>query len=227
MVPTNNPFLQMFARSPFKPMQEHITKAQECAAELLPFFDAVCAEDWAVAKNVQGRIAALEGEADAMKKEIRQNLPKSIFLPVPRTDLLEVLRMQDKIANRAKDIAGIMLGRQMVVPSSLQDEMKDYVRAALNTSEQALNTLNELDELVNSGFGGHEIDLVEKMITELDTLEHITDECERNMRFSLFAIEKELPPIEVMFLYQVISLIGDLADRAQQVGSRLQLLVAR
>lgn len=227
MVATSNPFLQMFARSPFKPMQEHIAKAQECAVELLAFFDAVVAEDWKAAETIQHRIAVLEGEADVMKKEIRQNLPKSIFLPVPRTDLLEVVRMQDKIANRAKDIAGIMLGRQMTIPAAIQQQMKDFVRAALNTSEQALNALKELDELVNSGFGGHEIDVIEKMLIELDKLEHISDEYEREIRSELFAIEKELPPIDVMFLYQVISQIGDLADRAQQVGSRLQLLVAR
>lgn len=227
MVATSTPFLQMFARSPFKPMQDHIAKAQECAVELIPFMDAVIAEDWNEAEKVQARIAVLEGEADAMKKEIRQNLPKSIFLPVPRTDLLEVVRMQDKIANRAKDIAGIMLGRQMQVPAAMQNDMKDYVRVALQTSEQALTALQELDELVNSGFGGHEIDVIEKMLEKLDALEHNTDEHERAIRLKLFAIEKELPPVDVMFLYQVISSIGDLADRAQQVGSRLQLLVAR
>ncbi|WP_415884304.1 TIGR00153 family protein [Neptuniibacter sp. QD29_5] len=227
MVATSTPFLQMFARSPFKPMQDHIAKAQECAVELIPFFDAVIADDWNEADKVQARIAVLEGEADAMKKEIRQNLPKSIFLPVPRTDLLEVVRMQDKIANRAKDIAGIMLGRQMKVPAEMQQDMKDYVRVALQTSEQALTALKELDELVNSGFGGHEIDVIEKMLEKLDALEHNTDEHERAIRLKLFSIEKELPPVDVMFLYQVISSIGDLADRAQQVGSRLQLLVAR
>ncbi|MEH6578336.1 MAG: DUF47 family protein, partial [Amphritea sp.] len=100
---TNNPILQMFARSPFKPMQEHIAKAQSCAIELIPFFDAVMADDWATAEQVQQKIAMLENEADVMKKEVRQNLPNSIFLPVARTDLLELLRMQDKIANRAKD----------------------------------------------------------------------------------------------------------------------------
>ena len=135
--------------------------------------------------------------------------------------------MQDKIANRAKDIAGIMLGRQMKVPSEMQEDMKDYVRVALQTSEQALTALKELDELVNSGFGGHEIDVIEKMLEKLDALEHNTDEHERAIRLKLFSIEKELPPVDVMFLYQVISSIGDLADRAQQVGSRLQLLVAR
>jgi uncharacterized protein Yka (UPF0111/DUF47 family) len=30
-----------------------------------------------------------------------------------------------------------------------------------------------------------------------------------------------------MFLYKIIDWIGDLADRAQQVGSRLELLLAR
>jgi predicted phosphate transport protein (TIGR00153 family) len=227
MVSTNNPFLQMFARSPFKPMQEHIAKAQECAVELIPFFKAVIADDWQEAEKIQNRIAVLEGDADVMKKQIRQNLPKSIFLPVPRTDLLEVVRMQDKIANRAKDIAGLMLGRQMLVPEIMQSDMTEYVRVALTTSEQALTALKELDELVNSGFGGHEIEVIEKMLDKLDQLEHSTDEHERAIRSKLFSIEKELPPIDVMFLYQVITLIGDLADRAQQVGSRLQLLVAR
>ncbi|MCP4597853.1 TIGR00153 family protein [Neptuniibacter sp.] len=227
MVSTGNPFLQMFARSPFKPMQEHIAKAQECAVELIPFFDAVIADDWDEATKVQNRIALLEGEADVMKKEIRQNLPKSVFLPVPRTDLLEVVRMQDKIANRAKDIAGLMLGRQMQVPEVMQPQMTELLRSALKTSEQALTALNELDELVNSGFGGREMDVIETMLTELDKLEHVADEHERELRLQLFAIEKDMPPVDVMFLYQVIMLIGDLANCAQQVGSRLQLLVAR
>lgn len=227
MVSSGNPFLQMFARSPFNPMQEHIAKAQECAVELIPFFEAVVANNWEEAESVQNKISVLEGEADTMKKDIRQHLPKSIFLPVPRTDVLEVLRMQDKIANRAKDIAGLMLGRKMELPKEIQVPMKELLRAALKTSEQALTALNELDELVNSGFGGREVDVIEKMLLELDKLEHATDEHEREIRSELFSIEKTLHPVDVMFLYQVITWVGDLANRAQQVGSRLQLLVAR
>ena len=224
---TNNPILQMFARSPFKPMQEHIAKAQACAVELLPFFEAVIADDWETARKIQHTIAVLEGEADSMKKDVRQHLPNSIFLPVPRTDLLELLRMQDKIANRAKDISGIMLGRQMPVPEAIQPLMLDFVRSALATSEQALKSLNELDELVSTGFRGREVEVVERMIIELDDLEHKNDELERQIRSELFSIEKQLHPIDAMFLYKVIRWIGDLADRAQQVGSRLQLLLAR
>lgn len=223
----NNPILQMFARSPFKPMQEHIAKAQSCALELIPFFDAVMANDWEAAEAAQQRIATLEHEADALKKDVRAHLPNSIFLPVPRSDLLELLRMQDKIANRAKDIAGLMLGRRMEIPGAIQPQMNNFVRSALKTSAQAMAALNELDELISSGFGGHEVSAVENMIHDIDDLEHDADDLERQIRSALFQVEKEMHPIDAMFLYKVINWIGDLADRAQQVGARLQLLLAR
>ncbi|MBQ0756566.1 MAG: TIGR00153 family protein [Amphritea sp.] len=224
---TNNPILQMFARSPFQPMQEHIAKAHACAIQLIPFFDAVMADDWEEAAKIQHSIAVLEGEADTMKKEIRMNLPNSIFLPVPRTDLLELLRMQDKIANRAKDIAGLMLGRKMSIPAQIQPIISEYIRASLKTSGQALTALNELDELITAGFRGHEVEVVEQMIHDLDDMEHDADEMEREVRSALFVVEQDLNPIDAMFLYQVIRWIGDLADKAQQVGSRLQLLLAK
>lgn len=224
---TNNPILQMFARSPFQPMQEHIAKAHACAIQLIPFFDAVMTEDWEQAAKIQHDIAVLEGEADTMKKEIRMNLPNSIFLPVPRTDLLELLRMQDKIANRAKDIAGLMLGRKMSIPAQIQPIISEYIRASLKTSGQALTALNELDELITAGFRGHEVEVVVQMIHDLDDMEHDADEMEREVRSALFVVEQDLNPIDAMFLYQVIRWIGDLADKAQQVGSRLQLLLAK
>lgn len=223
----NSPIFQMFARSPFMPMQEHIAKAQACAAELVPFFNAVIAEDWEAASEHQQRIAALEHEADDIKRKIRQNLPGSLFLPVPRSDLLELLRMQDKIANKAKDIAGLILGRRMSIPEALQQGLLDFLDTALQTTDQAKTALNELDELVTAGFRGREIELVERLLTELDRLENQTDGCERKLRSALFAVERDLYPVDVMFLYQIINWIGDLANRAQQVGSRLQLLLAR
>lgn len=222
-----NPILQMFARSPFRPMQEHITQAQASAAELIPFFQAVIAGNWEEATASQQKISDLEHQADNTKHDIRRNLPGNLFLPVPRSDLLELLRMQDKIANTAKDISGLVLGRKMEIPPSLQQGLLEFLDTALQTTEQAKTALQELDELVTSGFRGHEVDVVERLITELDRLEHDTDTHERKLRAALFAVERDLYPVDAIFLYRVIEWIGDLANRAQQVGSRLQLLLAR
>ena len=223
----NNPFLTLFGRSPIGPMQQHIAKAHECAAQLLPFIEALQAEDWAEAARLQQQIAQLERDADKLKKEVRVHLPKSLFLPVPRSDLLELLSVQDKVANRAKDIAGLMLGRRMVIPEPLFPAFKAFVSRSIDAAAQALTAMNELDELLETGFAGREVTLVERLIEELDRIEHDTDNMQISLRSELYLLEKGLPAVDVMFLYQIIEWIGDVADRAQRVGNRLELLMAR
>lgn len=223
----SNPFVSLFGRSPIGPMQQHMAKAHECAANLLPFIEASMAGDWSQAEQIQQRMARLEQEADKLKKDVRLNLPKSLFLPVPRSDLLELLSVQDKVANRAEDIVGLMLGRQMQVPAALQALMRQYVARTVDASAQALRAMNELDELLETGFAGREAKLVETLVEELGQIEQDTDRLQVEMRRGLFALEKELPAVDVMFLYQIIDWIGDVADRAQRVGNRLEQLLAR
>ena len=223
----SNPFVSLFGRSPIGPMQQHMAKAHECAANLLPFIEASMAGDWGRAEQIQQDMARLEQEADKLKKDVRLNLPKSLFLPVPRSDLLELLSVQDKVANRAEDIVGLMLGRQMQVPTALQALMRQYVARTVDASAQALRAMNELDELLETGFAGREAKLVETLVEELGQIEQDTDRLQVEMRRGLFVLEKELPPVDVMFLYQIIDWIGDVADRAQRVGNRLEQLLAR
>ena len=222
-----NPIIKLFGTSPVRPVQQHMAKVVECAQELLPLFEAVIARDLNAVEAAQEKIAKLENEADDLKKELRLNLPRTLFLPVERRDLLEVLTMQDKVANRAKDIAGLIRGRKMSLPDELGPRYLDFVKRGIDACAQAQKAINELDELVETGFRGSEVDLVQEIITELDRIEKDTDVIQVEVRTSLFAIERDLPPVDVMFLYRLIDWTGDLGDRAQRVGSRLQLVLAK
>jgi predicted phosphate transport protein (TIGR00153 family) len=217
----------MFGRSPISSLEEHMAKAHACAEALVPFFDAILAQDWSRAEQLQVHISNLEHEADEIKKDLRLHLPKSLFLPVPRSDVLELLTIQDSVANRAKDIAGLMLGRKMEIPEPLAPQFKAFLKRSVDASAQAARAIAELDDLLETGFQGSEVKLVEDMIYELDRIEHDTDEMQIKIRRTLFDLEKSLPPVQTIFLYKIIEWIGDLADRAQQVGERLQLLLAR
>lgn len=221
-----NPFGNLFGQSPIRPIQQHMATAHDCASKLSDYLEAVIAADWDKAKDLQKQISKLESDADKLKKQVRLNMPKSLFMPVPRSDLLDLVAMQDKIANCAKDIAGIMLGRKMVIPEKMAPIMVDYVREAVATSAQALKAIQEMDELLATGFRGREIQVVEELIKELDRLEHKNDKLQIKVRAMLFKLEKDLPPVDVMFLYKIIDWVGELADRAQKVGSRLQRLIA-
>lgn len=216
----------IFGASPVQPLESHIDIAYRCTKVLYPFFEAVTAADWSAAKPHYDKIGELEHEADALKNTIRKNLPKSLFMPVPREDLLELLLVQDKIANRTKDVAGLIYGRQMQIPAALATEFLSFVELNIASAKVARKSVRELDELFTAGFRGAEARLVEQLVDELDRMETETDDRQAKLRTSLYAMEAELNPVDVMFLYRVIELTGEIADMAERVGRRLELLLA-
>ena len=224
---SGNAFLGVFAKSPIQPMEEHIKKVHQASAILVDFFEHVFNKEWTQAENIRLQIRTLEREADAMKRDIRLQLPHGLFLPVARTDLLELVTQQDKIANKAKDIAGRVVGREMDIPKEIQTDFIAYLKRCVDATKQASNAINELDELLETGFRGREVKLVEKMLVELDAIEQDTDDMQINLRRKLRQIEAELNPVDVMFLYKIIEWVGELADIAERVGSRLELMLAR
>jgi predicted phosphate transport protein (TIGR00153 family) len=181
MTPFNS-IVNLFGTSPVRPLQKHMAKVVECVSQLEPLFDAVLADDRAAVNEVQERIVALEHDADDLKHDLRLHLPRSLFLPVERRDLLEVLTMQDNIANRAKDIAGLIRGRRMSLPADVGPRFKDFVKRCIDACLQAQKTVNELDELVETGFRGAEVELVQNLINELDRIETDTDTIQVEVR---------------------------------------------
>jgi predicted phosphate transport protein (TIGR00153 family) len=217
----------IFGSSPVSPLQKHMSKVYTCASELIPLFNAVINEEWDEVVTSQKYISGLEQEADVLKKELRLNLPKGLFMPVSRQDLLEVLLMQDRIANKTKDIAGTIVGRHMSLPEIIHEDYIRFVTRCVAACKQAKKAINELDELVETGFSGQEIQIVTDMITKLDNIESDTDNLQSAIRSKIFEVENDMPPIEVMFLYKIIEATGEVADKSQGVGSRLQLMLAR
>jgi len=223
----SNYFSRIFGNSPVSPLQKHIEKVVLCVEELIPYFDAVIKNDWGKAEKIQNNLAALENDADEIKNLLRMQLPSSLFMPVDRRDVLDVLQLQDKIANKAKDIAGLVLGRKMSLPESICNTYIEFLNRCVDATRQTQNAINELDELVAAGFRGNEVTRVKKMIEELHVIEDETDKIQIKLRAELYKIEKDLPPVDVMFIYKIIEWTGDLADNAQSTGNRLQLMLAK
>jgi len=221
-----NVLANIFGSSPVQPLEKHVNVAFRCAKQLRGFFAAAVEGDWETAGKFRDEIEALEHEADNIKKEIRLHLPKSLFMPVPREDLLELLLVQDKIANRTKDVSGLVVGRKLLIPPQIAEQFLEFVDRNIDAAKQARKSVRELDELFTAGFRGAEVDLVSALIEELDQIETDTDEKQAALRGALFSIEKTLDPIDAIFMYQVIELTGEIADMAERVGRRLELLLS-
>lgn len=221
-----NAFANIFGTSPVRPLEKHCEVAFQCTKQLPAFFAAAIKDDWDAAAAVHQKISDLENEADEIKKEIRQHLPKSLFMPVPREDLLQLLLVQDRIANRTKDVSGLVMFRKMEIPEAIASEFLEFIDRNVDAAKQARKSVRELDELFTSGFRGAEAELVDSLIEELDRIESDTDQRQADLSASVFAIEKTLNPVDAVFLYRVIVLIGEIADMAERVGRRLEVLLS-
>ena len=223
----SNSISNIFGVSPVKPLQNHMSAAIKCVNLLDPFLKATFEDNWDKAADVFDKISAEEQSADDLKKQFRMHMPKSLFMPVSRGDLLSIITKQDNIANLTKDICGIILGRKMAIPKKLQDDFIGFAESSAETCHKAHGAINELDELLETGFAGSEVKFVKKLIRDLAAQEQKVDKKEQKLRKKLFNIEADLSPIDVIFMYNIIDQIGGLADTAELIGNQVELLLAK
>lgn len=224
---TTNPIAALFGTSPFKPLQQHMGVVTDCVAEVPRMFDALIAGDQAGVKRAKETIFEKEHAADLIKNQLRSHLPKSMFMPVDRRDLLEVLSLQDSIADTAQDIAGLLVERDMTVPPDMADTLRTFVQRCVDACMESKLVIDELDELVETGFSGREAATVEQMVGKINLIESETDDLGIALTRTLFKHEDAIGAVSVMFWYELLQSIGNLADNAEKVADQLRLLIAR
>jgi len=224
---TKNPIANLFGSSPFKPMQAHMRIVKECVLEVPALFEALISGDQDSLKAQQEKIYAKEEEADVLVNDLCIHLPRSLFMAVDRRDLLELLQKQDNIADTAQDIAGLMMERDMSMPEEMSELLQALVQRCVDACLHASMIIERIDELIESGFRGREATSVEKLVEELGLIEDETDQMGMDLARLLFTNEDKMKPVSVMFSYQLIQWIGDLADHAEDVGNHMRLLIAK
>lgn len=216
---------KLVSKSPIKPMQQHMSVAVLCAREILPLLDAMAAGDIDGIRDRRAEIDRLEHEADQIKHEIRSHTPKRFMMALDRRTILEILDYQDSIADITQDIAELADQRNMHLPEVMKEPVVSLARSVVVACEQGQRIIDELDELVETGFGDAEVRRVDEMILELGRLETETDRQLDAAARKLFSIEDELG-VATIFWHQVLRQIATLADLAERVGNRLRLLMA-
>lgn len=216
---------KLVSRSPIGPMQEHMHAAVDCGRQVVPLVEAMVAGDAAAISACRSEIDRLEHLADELKHEIRSHMPRRLLMAMERRDMLEILDCQDSIADVTQDIAELVDQRNMHLPPKLAEPVLALAKRVVAACEQGQSVIDELDELVETGFGDREVDRVVAMISRLGEIETETDQLQDQAARALFELEGELG-VATVFWHQIILWIADLADYAERVGNRLRLLVA-
>ena len=225
-MPTTLNFGKLFGKSPFPPMKEHMKIATECAGHMPEAVRAFFENDKAALKEIRQSVSQLESDADKVLEELQHRLSKSVFLPVERRDLLDVLEMQEAIADRTEDIVGLMVDLPLEVPEEMHKPILMLTGRAADAVNAANDVVDKFDDLLETGFKGPEVKKTRSLIREVIAIETDADHIGTDIIHTLFAHTGDMDPISIVFLHRLIGWIEDLADYAEALAIRARLLLA-
>ncbi len=215
--------LNLFGRSPFTLLKTHMEKVSFCVHQVVLLFQALQEQDYERVEKIAHHISEAEHLADITKNDIRDHLPKSLFMPIDRNQILEILRIQDKIADQAEDIAVLATLKPLELPSSLKELFDAFLKKNVEAFEGVHNIIKELHELLESSFGGIEADKVRGMVNAVAYKEHEVDVLQRKLLKGLFSLEDELPYSSFHLWLRLFEATAALSNLSETLANRMRM----
>ena len=216
---------RLFGKSPFFPLQNHMKKVESCIKKLAEIFEQIEKQQLNKVEQMVAELSKLEHEADLTKNDIRNHLPKSLFLPINRQQFLEILHIQDSIADKAEEIGNILL---LCPKNSLRvftKTFQDFYKKNLETFWDARDIIKEFDELIESSFGGLEAEKVKAMVEKTAYKEYQSDVLKTAVRKEFFDCADTLTPSAFYLWANLINEVGSISHISEKLANQIGMIL--
>lgn len=215
--------VKVFGRSPFVPLQMHMEKVAECIGKIPEILDAYRRQDSEAVADLAYILSRTEHEADLIKHDIRNSMPRGLFMPIDRTNLLRILNIQDSIANRAENIGVLLTFKQAGTFDEFETAFDAFVAKCLEAFKLTRDIIDQLDELLETGFGGTEAQTVQEMVDKVAFKEYESDIDQRELLRLLLANEDVITYGDFFLWTRIIQQVGGLADRSNNLAEAVRM----
>ncbi len=216
----------VLGESPFTQLVDHARKIHACISLLRPIADAVIRCDTRRLEVLQHTMSATEYEADQIKDQIRQHLPRRFFLSVNREDILNYVRQLDRMADDAEDFAVVATFRPIQMPQELQTQFLALVDKVQEVSNVLLELAELLAALEKEAFEGPRAEMVLNKIEAVCHMEWESDKISRQFARLCYA-STEIDAISIILMEKLCQALTGIADHAENVGKNLRLMILR
>ncbi|MDP7006046.1 MAG: TIGR00153 family protein [Phycisphaerales bacterium] len=220
-----NAMARLFGRSPFVPLQLHLDKISDCVEAAVELLERIRLGDVSNISDEARAVSKLEHKADLVKNDIRNNLPRGLFMAIDRGQLLEIVSLQDSIADKAEDVAVLMSIRPVKILDSLSEPLKIYIDGNLSAFHKVKEVVRELDVLIESGFGGAEANRVNDMIEGVAIAEHECDTMQRKLMKNVLDHEEELSVGDFFVWQRLLHEIAGISNYSEKLANRVRMLL--
>lgn len=215
---------KLFGRSPFAPLQAHMEKVAACVEKLKEICNDLQSGDYEQLCKKAYEISKLEHAADLTKNSIRESLPRTLFLPIDRTHLLDILTLQDSIADKCEDVATLLALRKLELHPSFSSLFQKLLAINLDAFYEAHRIIDELPELLESSFGGREAEKVRTMVEKVATKEHEGDILQRELLKILYGEDDLQLPYPLFHLWlHIFEEVGAISNLSENLAYRVRM----
>lgn len=215
--------LNLFGRSPFAPLQSHMERVSQCVYKTIPFFEALESKDYGRVEQIMSEISELEHKADLLKNDIRNHLPKSLYLAIDRSNLLEILSIQDSIADKVEDVAVLATLRKLEMSDLFANEFHAFLAKNIEAFNGAQNIIKELHDLLESSFGGIEAEKVRSMVEDVAFKEHEADLLQRKLLKKVFENDLGMGFPSFYLWQKIFESLASISNLSENLGNRIRM----
>lgn len=216
---------RLFGKSPFAPLQSHMKKVALCVDRLSDMFSAWPKMDMEKLEKLSADLSRMENEADISKNDIRNHLPKSLFLPIDRGHFLEILSVQDSIADKAEDIGILLTLRPLENFQNFQSDISAFFKKNERVFLEAKHIIEEIDELLESSFGGIEAEKVKTMVEQTAHKEASTKQMQMTLTKELFRHADAMNAPTFHLWLRLIEEVGSISHLSERLANRIRMVL--
>jgi len=204
-----------------------MSKVQECINVLHDGLTKYYQGNFKYFSEVASQVSQLEHEADLIKSNIRNHLPKTIFMPVDKGKFLWALREQDKILDHAEKLTKMLDMRHTKIPKKLQNNFIKHVDLVSKTVNKMEEAVDNIKDLIETSFVKREREQTKEFIYEVHKYEREADVQKYEISKGIYQLEKKLDPMAIYHLLKIVDWVDDIADHAENVADWLRSMIAK
>ncbi len=216
---------RLFGKSPFAPLQTHMNRVASCMEKLTKIFESLVNKETDKIERLAQELSQLEHEADLTKNDIRNHLPKSLFMPIDRGHFLEILAIQDSIADMAEAVGITLALRPLADYEHYQERLTAFFVKSAEVFWDAKRIIEEIDELLEAAFGGIEAEKVKIMVEETAFKEHQAQKQKQQLLKKLFNEGEQLSAPAFHHWLRLVEDIGAIAQRSEKLANRIRMVL--
>lgn len=216
---------KLFGKSPFLPLQKHMACVSTCVDKLAEMIEALPTLKEEEIQSFVKEISKLEHRADLTKNDIRNHLPRSLFMPIDRGHFLDILSLQDAIADKAEDISILLTLRPLEPFKAFPNQVTHFFKANIDVFHMAKHIIEEIDTLLESSFGGIEAQKVKAMVEKTAHKEWEADNEMHALMKELFTHGDTLSIPGFQLWLRLIKEISTLADISEKLANRIRMVL--